>query len=202
MRLPALALLGLACSVALAPACGRKKTRRGERSAPGDAMPGDAGAARRAPVPDRIEGTLTLDDAPLAIAACRPGRDPALYVDLVTAVGALRFVSGEAERMFWNPRPAANTRGEAIACSIPHRSWGGGNRADGAAYFRGELAFSCRGAPGALEGKVSLDCGDIRPDERAGLDDQRHRLRDEQDRAGSGSGPGSGSGAGSGAQPP
>lgn len=193
MRLPALALLGIACSVALAPACDRKKRRRGEPLAADDAAAGDAAAARRAPVPDRIEGTLTLDGKPLAITACRPGRDPQLYVDLVTASGALRFVSGEAERLFWNPRPDANTRGEPISCAIPHRSWGGGTRKDGAAYFRGELAFSCPGAPGTLEGtlegKVSLDCGDIRPAEREGLDEQRRRKREElsQDPAGSGS---------------
>jgi hypothetical protein len=188
MRPPALALLGLACSVALAPACGRKKTRRGEPHAAGDAAPGTPAADRRAPVPDRIEGTLTLDGKPLAITACRPGRDPQLHVDLVTAAGALRFVSGEAERMFWNPQPGAGTRGEAIACSIPHRSWGGGTRKDGAAYFRGELAFSCRGVPGAIEGKVSLDCGDISPIEREGLDAQRRQKREELDvPAGSGS---------------
>ena len=189
MRPPALALLGLACSLALVPACGRRKTRRGEplTATPGDAAAGDAAAARRAPVPDRIEGTLTQDGEPLAITACRPGRDPQLYVDLVTAAGALRFVSGEDARLFWNPRPDEDKRGEAIACSIPHRSWGGGTRKDGAAYFRGELAFSCRDAPGAFEGKISLDCGDISSIEREGLDEQRRRKREEIDGAGSGS---------------
>lgn len=209
MRLPALALLGLACSVALAPACDRKKRRPGEPLASGDPTSGDAAAARRPPVPDRIDGTLTLGGQPLAITACRPGRDPQLYVDLVTASGALRFVSGESERLFWNPRPAAGTRGEPIACAIPHRSWGGGTRKDGAAYFRGELAFSCRAVPGVLdgvlEGKVSLDCGDISPLEREGLDAQRRRKRDEleAEQAGSsaGPGPGPGSGPGSGAGP-
>jgi hypothetical protein len=168
MRPPALALLGLACGAALSPACKDK--------APG-------GAAPRPVAPDQIEGTLTLDGKPLEIAMCRPGREGTLYVDLVTGVGALRFVGGEAERMYWNPRAEANERGAPIACSIPHRSWGGGTRVeDGTSYFRGELAFTCAGgagAVGALAGKVSLDCGNISPLERKLLDESRRRKREE-----------------------
>lgn len=140
------------------------------------------------PVPDKIEGTLTLDGKPLEVVKCRPGRDGTIYLDLVTAAGALRFVGGEAAQMYWNPRPDANERGAAVACSIPHRSWGGGTRDGGATYFRGELAFACRGAPGApgaIEGKVSIDCGDISPLERQLLDESRRRKRDELERAAS-----------------
>ncbi len=83
------------------------------------------------------------------------------------------------------PEPDANERGRTIACSIPHRSWGGGTRADGAAYFRGELVFSCEGPP-AIAGKVTLDCGDIRAGERASLDEQRRRAREGSSRLRSG----------------
>jgi len=191
MRPQALALLGIACSAAAGSACKGDPPAAGERRpAPGD------GAARPA-VPDRIEGTLTLDGKPLSIVKCRPGHDETVYVDLVTGAGALRFVSGESERMFWNPKPEEDRRGAAIDCSIPHRSWGGARRPeDGTAYFRGEIAFSCRGAAGVFEGKVSLECGNISPFERAMLDDGRRRRREaerEAERAGRGGG-GSGSG--------
>jgi hypothetical protein len=187
--------------LAAAPACKGRRHRRGALAGSGSAAGAAAAAfdaAPRTPVPDRIEGTLTLDGKPLAIARCRPGRDGTIYVDMVTAAGALRFLGGEAEHMFWNPKPDANERGQPIACSIPHRSWGGGTRADGAAYFRGELAFSCEGPP-AIAGKVTLDCGDIRAAERASLDEQRRRVREENERgAGSAAAPpapGSGSGS-------
>jgi hypothetical protein len=174
------AALGLAAvaafALALAPAC-KDRQDRGAGAASGSAA---ADPAQRPPVPDRIEGTLTLDGQPLAIARCRPGHEDTVYVDMVTAAGALRFVSGQSEQMYWNPRPDANVRGEPIPCSIPHRSWGGARRDDGTAYFRGELAFSCRGAPGALVGKLSLECGNISPLERALLDDGRRRRREAQ----------------------
>jgi len=187
MRPPAPAPRGIALGVAvvvasaLSPAC--KGRRRHHDPGPGPALaPGHAGA--RPAVPDKIEGTLTLDGKPLEIVRCRPGHEETVHVDMVTAAGALRFVGGEAARMFWNPRPDANGRGQAISCEIPHRSWGGGTRADGGAYFRGELAFSCEGPP-AITGKVSLDCGNISPIEREGLDEQRRRKREELERAGS-----------------
>jgi hypothetical protein len=177
MRPPALALLGIACSAALSPGC---KGDRADEARPPPLPPADAGsAAPRPAVPDKIDGTLMLDGKPLEIVRCRPGRDTAIYVDLVTASGALRFVGGEATRMYWNPKPDATERGAAIECEIPHRSWGGGTRKDGATYFRGELAFSCRGPAGALEGKVSVDCGNISPLERKLLDDGRRRKREE-----------------------
>lgn len=174
------AALGLAAVVAaaLAPACkDRQDAGGGVGVASGSAA---AVPAQRPPVPDRIEGTLTLDGEPLAIVRCRPGHEDTVYVDLVTAAGALRFVSGQSEQMYWNPRPDANVRGAPIPCSIPHRSWGGARRDDGRAYFRGELAFSCRGTPGEFAGKVSLECGNISPLERALLDDGRRRRREAQ----------------------
>jgi len=176
----ALLALALACSAALVVGCDDKKPGRSGPPA-GSAAPGSA--APRSPVPDRIEGAITRDGAPLAITACRPGLEGLnVYVDLVTAAGALRFANSEAERMFWNPRPDANERGAPIDCEIPHRSWGGGQRADGSVYFRGELAFECRGAagaPGLLLGKVSLDCGNISALEHRLLDDRRREAREQ-----------------------
>jgi hypothetical protein len=177
MRPPALALLGIAGATAWAIACKGKKSDEAATRGPAD-------AAARPAVPDQIEGTLTLDGKPIEIVKCRPGHQDTVYVDLVTAAGALRFVSGEPTRMFWNPRPDANERGAPIDCSIPHRSWGGARRPeDGTTYFRGELAFTCRGPAGELAGKVSLECGNISPLERALLDDGRRRRREAQDRA-------------------
>jgi hypothetical protein len=172
-------LLGIACSVALAAGCKDRQAPDGEGARPAPALP------PRPIVPDRIDGTLTLDGKPLQITRCRPGHDDTVYVDLVTAAGALRFVSGESAHMYWNPSPDANERGEPIECSIPHRSWGGAMRPDdGTTYFRGELAFSCRAPAGALEGKLALDCGNITPLERMQLDDGRRRRREATERPG------------------
>jgi hypothetical protein len=171
-RPPARALLGIACGAAIAAACSDRKADEAKPPPSGDAAP-------RPVVPDRIEGTLSRDGKPLELVRCRPGHEGTVYVDLVTAAGALRFVGGEAEHMYWNPRPEANERGTPIDCSIPYRSWGGARRdEDGTAYFRGELAFSCRGAAGAFTGRVSLECGNISPLERSLLDDGRRRRRE------------------------
>jgi hypothetical protein len=172
MRPPALALLAIAGIAAC-------KDKRG-----GEAKPAPGLADAGPPAPDKLEGTLTLDGKPLELVKCRPGREGSIYVDLVTAAGALRFVGGEATQMYWSPGPDGSARGVQIACSIPHRSWGGGTRADGSTYFRGELAFSCRGAAGALDGKVSVDCGNISPLERRLLDETRDRKREELHPAG------------------
>jgi hypothetical protein len=178
MRPPApagLVLLGLASALG----CKGKPAGEGKPAPPDAARAAAAAAAPAPPVPDKIEGTLTLDGKPLEVTRCRPGRDGTIFLDLVTAAGALRFVGGEGTKMYWNPRPDSAERGAAIECSIPHRSWGGGTRADGTSYFRGELAFSCRGSAGAFEGKLSADCGNITPMERSLLDESRRKKRDE-----------------------
>jgi hypothetical protein len=183
MRPRGLALLGLLGPAGLVGALGCKGKPAGEgKPAPADAARAAATDAAPAPtptVPDKIEGTLTLDGEPLDVVKCRPGRDGTIYLDLVTAAGALRFVGGEATKMYWNPRPDSAEPGAAIECTIPHRSWGGGTRADGTSYFRGELAFSCRGTAGAFEGKLSADCGNISPGERSLLDESRRKKREE-----------------------
>jgi hypothetical protein len=132
-----------------------------------------------APAPDRISGTLKIAGKPVAIERCRPGREASIYVDLVTARGALRFLAYEDRTMFWTSRPDSTERGAPLACSDLRRSWGGATRPDGSTYFRGQIIFSCRGAIGAVVGDVTVDCGNISALERKLLDESRRRKRDE-----------------------
>src|SRR5262245_46102294 len=97
---------------------------------------------------------LTVDGAAATLVRCRPAHAVHVFVEVDTALGTLRFAEG---KLFWN--------GREKACSKLDRSWGGGIRADGSAYFRGTLAFRCEG----LVGDLSLDCGQITPDEGAEL---------------------------------
>ncbi|HEY0990592.1 MAG TPA: hypothetical protein VGD80_26250 [Kofleriaceae bacterium] len=101
-----------------------------------------------------VTGTLTVDGAAARPVRCRPAHAVHVYVEVDTALGTLGFREG---KLFWN--------GTEKACSKLDRSWGGGIRADGSAYFRGTLAFRCEG----LVGDLSLDCGQITPDEGAEL---------------------------------
>lgn len=132
-------------------------------------------------VPDKLSGTITRNGAPLALAKCRPGREAAIYVDLVTPDGALRFLAYEGMQLFWNPAPDRAGRGAPLACTKLDRSWGGATRPDGTTYFRGRLDFVCSGDAGAFAGAVDVDCGNISPLERKLLDDGRQRKRDELD---------------------
>lgn len=118
--------------------------------------------------PDKIEGTLTVDGAPAAITACRPGHGVTTFVELVTAAGTLRF---ENKQLAWN--------GEVLACTKLDRSWGGGTRPDGSAYWRGTLRFQCA----RVAGDVTVDCGGITPTERSQLDANRQQMLDEQRRS-------------------
>ncbi len=130
-----------------------------------------------------VVGALALDGKPLVVTRCRPGRGVTTFVELVTAAGTLRF---EDRQLFWRTDPQAVSRGAPLDCEKLDRSWGGGQRLDGTAYFRGRLDFRCRGAVGALVGDVTVDCGEITAAERASLDANRQQTLDQQ--AGSGSG--------------
>ena len=101
-----------------------------------------------------VTGTLTVDGAEAMLLACRPGHAVHVFVDVDTTRGTLRFGEG---KLAWNGSP--------LTCSKLDRSWGGGVRRDGTAYFRGTLAFRCDRASGDL----ALDCGGITPDEGAEL---------------------------------
>lgn len=106
-----------------------------------------------------VQGTLSIEGKPVAVTACRAGRGVTTYVELATGSGTLRF---EDQKLFWS--------GDALVCEKLDRSWGGGMRKDGTAYFRGHLIFVCKGAPGAITGDLTIDCGKITPEERAQLD--------------------------------
>jgi hypothetical protein len=101
-----------------------------------------------------VTGTLTVDGKLARLTACRPGRAAHVFVEVDTALGTLRF--GDA-KLSW--------QGSEQTCQKLDRSWGGGVRRDGSAYFRGTLAFRC----GMLEGDLVLDCGQITPAEAAEL---------------------------------
>ncbi|HSR99803.1 MAG TPA: hypothetical protein VLM79_22270 [Kofleriaceae bacterium] len=117
-----------------------------------------AGACSRpAPPPAAnadVTGTLTVDGAPAQLVACRPGHAVHVFVDVESAKGTLRFGEG---KLAWNGSP--------LTCSKLDRSWGGGIRRDGSAYFRGTLAFRCD----RIAGELTLDCGAITPEEGAEL---------------------------------
>jgi hypothetical protein len=101
-----------------------------------------------------VTGALTVDGAAARLIACRPGHAVHVLVEVDTSAGTLRFSEG---KLAWN--------GGELTCSKLDRSWGGGVRRDGSAYFRGSLAFRCD----RLAGELSLDCGGITPEEGAEL---------------------------------
>ena len=115
-----------------------------------------------------VTGSLSLDGKPLAIVSCRAGRGVTTYVELLTAEGKLRF---EDKQLFWSKQDPG--RGDKLECEKLDRSWGGGMRKDGTAYFRGHLIFACKGPVGAITGDVTMDCGGITAEERASLDKNR-----------------------------
>ena len=114
------------------------------------------------PTAPEVTGTLTVDGTPAQLTRCRPGHAVHVFVDVDTTGGTLRFGDGA---LSWN--------GAELACAKLDRSWGGGVRRDGSAYFRGTLAFRC----GELAGEVSLDCGHITREEGAELARNRAAAR-------------------------
>lgn len=116
-----------------------------------------------------VSGTLSIDGKPIEVTACRAGRGVTTYVELVTARGKLRF---EDQKLFWSADRDFG-KGDQLACDKLDRSWGGGMRKDGTAYWRGQLMFACKGPPGAISGDVKIDCGRITAEERAQLDESR-----------------------------
>lgn len=145
-----------------------------------------AACGKSAPTSKEVTGTFTAKGEAVTVTKCHPDRGiDGVYVILETPKGALRF---EAKKLYWNgDDPEGFMRGATLDCTKLDRSWGGGTRADGTAYFRGLLDFDCHDGPNAYVGTLTLDCGNITAEERAQLDQQRKELRDEQ-MAGQGSG--------------
>ena len=121
-----------------------------------------------------FDGTLFLSDKPLVISKCHAGHTTTTFVEVVTDAGKLRF---EDRQLFWSADVVQ--KGDRLDCSRLERSWGGGQRADGTAYFRGHLIFACQ-APVAIRGDITLDCGAITAQERSELDKNRQQMLDEQ----------------------
>ncbi len=140
VRLLAVAWLAVAW---LAGACSRSEPPPAAREAPS----GTSGVTG-------VTGTLTADGKLAWLTACRPGHAAHVFVEVDTTLGTLRF--GDA-KLSW--------QGSEQTCQKLDRSWGGGVRRDGSAYFRGTLAFRC----GTLEGDLVLDCGQVTPAEAAEL---------------------------------
>ena len=101
-----------------------------------------------------VTGTLAVDGAPAQLVRCRPGHAVNVFVEVDTTLGTLRFGDG---KLSW--------QGSEQVCQKLDRSWGGGIRQDGTAYFRGTLSVRC----GKLAGDLALDCGQISPAEGAEL---------------------------------
>ena len=109
-----------------------------------------------------VTGTLTVEGAPAQLVRCRPGHAVNVFVEVDTTLGTLRFGDG---KLSW--------QGREQACQKLDRSWGGGIRQDGTAYFRGTLSVRC----GKLAGDLALDCGQISLAEGAEL--ARNRAADK-----------------------
>lgn len=162
MRRAALAVLVLAIA-----ACSSKDK---------DPPPAPSGSGSAAtPAADVLKGALRVGDERVPLVACKPGHAGHVFVDVVTAKGTLRF---SQQKLSWD--------GAELACTKLDRSWGGGLRKDGSAYWRGTLAFTCTHAGAPLNGNLTLDCGGITADERASLDAGRADTLERQ-RQGSGS---------------
>ncbi len=133
-----------------------------------------------------VTGTLSVKGADVTVTKCRPDHDASgTYVVMETPVGALRFTN---KQLWWNGSdPEGFSPGAVLDCTRLDRSWGGGLRTDGTSYWRGTLSFDCHDGPNTYTGKLTLDCGNITPEERASLDKQRTDMRQEQGGSAAGS---------------
>lgn len=180
MRAGAIALV---IALGAAPSgCGKAGS---EASREGSASGGSALGAKVRPATGspEVKGSFTIDGQPQAITACAPGHAVHTYLVLRTTHGALRFEDGQ---LYWSADPEGILRGNALPCDRLDRSWGGGVRPDGSAYWRGILAFDCRLDGRVYVGDVEADCGKITAEERQQLDSHRQELRDDQRRGSSG----------------
>lgn len=142
-------------------------------------------ACKGATASKEVTGSFEAKGAAVTITKCRPANNgDGTFVVMETPKGALRFAN---KQLWWNgDDPEGFAPGAVLECTKLDRSWGGGLRTDGTAYWRGTLAFDCHDGPNTYKGNLTLDCGNITPEERASLDKQRTDLRNQQ--AGSGSG--------------
>jgi hypothetical protein len=131
----------------------------------------DQPAKSQADKPNKLSGTLIVDGKPVTLTACRPGHTVHTWVEVVTSAGVLRF---EDKQLHWQRDLAAVSPGPVLTCEKLDRKWGGGTRVDGSSYWRGWLDVRCPGPP-RIEGKLTLDCGDITAEEHRQLDENQQR---------------------------
>ena len=143
------------------------------------------------PSADRVEGALALAGVPQTLNVCLPAHATHTFVEVIASEGKLRFEDG---KLYWTFDRNGTARGTELTCEKLDRSWGGGVRSNGTAYWRGTLSFRCRlectsNDPGCdrrkyraatVAGDLKLDCGGITAQERAELDANRQGLLDEQ----------------------
>ena len=153
MRFAALAPIVALGGIMIGAACGHSRE-----------SPPAAGSGIAVPASE-VRGTIVVGGTTVAITRCNPQHDIHTYLELETAKGVLRF---KESKLYWQDKE--------LGCSRLDRSWGGGVRPDGAAYWRGTLDFDC----GEVTGKIDADCGRITAEERASLDANRQQLRVEQ----------------------
>jgi hypothetical protein len=143
-----------------------------------------AACGKGATASKEVTGTFEAKGAAVTVTKCRPDHDvDGTYVVMETAAGALRFTN---KQLWWNGSDTEGfAPGAVLDCKRLDRSWGGGLRNDGTSYWRGTLSFDCHDGPNTYTGNLTLDCGNLTPEERASLDKQRTDMRQQQ--AGSGS---------------
>jgi len=133
-----------------------------------DKQPDSSGAVKPAAVhQDRVQGTLSLAGKDLALGACTAGYDRGTWVEVATATGALHF---ETKQLSW--------AGQVVPCTQLDRRWGGGQRDNGSAFWRGTLLFQCTTPAGPLHGDLTLDCGHTTDAERTELDRHGQNVRE------------------------
>jgi len=119
---------------------------------------------------DKLTGNLAVGGEPATLTQCVLGHRERVFVEVVTSKGTLRY---ENTNLYLG--------GVLLECKRLDRSWGGGIRGNGTAYWRGTLDFQCTsGGTTPVVGKLDLDCGQITPEERAQLDQNRSDMKQPQ----------------------
>jgi hypothetical protein len=117
---------------------------------------------------DKLTGNVAVGGEPATLTQCVPGHRERVFVEVVTSKGTLRY---ENTSLYLG--------GVLLECKRLDRSWGGGIRSNGTAYWRGTLDFQCTSGATPVVGKLDLDCGQITPEERAQLDQNRSDMKSQ-----------------------
>jgi hypothetical protein len=106
---------------------------------------------------EKIEGKLTVGGKEAKVTACKvKPRDPGTVLEL-TLDNGLTLVDDAMEGMFWQRDGGERTR---LECDRMGGKSDAGS-AFGSAWWTGELELECTHADGAIEAKLTLDCGAV-----------------------------------------